>query len=260
MFNFSPPKTQAILFSMHFLSNDALKEFQKIKESMAGWADCFISYDNRDEKPIDPSILRQPHWIFTHQNLAHLSYYVKKDTPLTPGGNHWPIIRFSQEKAYDYYWNIEYDVRFMGDWKKFFSHFTNAREDFITSHIRKFKQEAYWYYWSTLSHPEIKIDQKQYLRSFNPIYRISHRALQYIDKMQKQKWCGHHEVLMPTLLFKGRFKLRDFGGCGSFVRFGERNKFYIDSKHPSLLDGSMRFRPVVESFQGFENKLVHPVK
>jgi len=151
-------------------------------------------------------------------------------------------------------------VKFIGDWKLFFSHFANAKDDFITSHIRSFRQEPYWYYWPTLFHPEKKINRLKYLRSFNPIYRISHRALEYIDKMHEDKWMGHHEVLIPTLLRKGRFKLRDFGGTGRFVRFGERNLFYIDSSSPALFDGSMRYRPEVASFQEYKNKLAHPVK
>jgi len=258
----SQPKKirQAILFAMHFPSNGALDEFQRIKESCAAWGDCLISYDNRDAKPIDPAILREAHWIFSEQELAGLGYYVPTGVPLIPGGNHWPVIRFSQHNNYDYYWNIEYDVRFAGDWKDFFSHFSKAKDDFITSHIRKYKQETYWYYWSTLSHPELKIDQKQYLRSFNPIYRISNRALQYIDQMHKQRWRGHHEALIATLLHQGRFSLRDFGGTGRFVHLGERNLFYIDSINAKLCDGSMRYRPEIESTQGYYNKLVHPVK
>jgi len=251
-------KKQAILFAMHALSSGALDEFQRIKEASSG--DCFISYDNRDGKPVDPAILREKHWIFSQEDFSYLKYYVKTEASLIPGGNHWPVIRFSQVKTYDFYWNIEYDVKFMGDWKDFFSYFLKADDDFITTHIRKYDQETYWYYWSTLSHPQETIDQGQYLRSFNPIYRISHQALQYINKMHEQKWSGHHETLIPTLLQKGGFSLRDFGGMGNFVHPGDENLFYIDSTNASLTDGSMRYRPEVILSQGYENKLVHPVK
>jgi len=257
-----PAGKQAVLFAMHQFSDKALEEFQRIKDACSGWADCFISYDNRDGRPVDQEILKCPHWTFSEKDIHDLAFLedIRRDGPLIPGHNHWPVICFGRQRNYSYYWNIEYDVRFIGDWKKFFSHFRDAGDDFITAHIRTYKEEPAWYYWPTLSSPEGNIDRRQTLRSFNPIYRISHRALQYVDRMHGHGWKGHQEALIATLLYQGGFKIRDFGGKGRFVRWGQRNLFYIDSTNVSLTDGSLRFHFEHSSFKGLKNKLVHPVK
>ena len=61
---------------------------------------------------------------------------------------------------------------------------------------------------------------------------------------------GHHEVLLPTLLYNEGFLLEDFGGEGTFVRPENKAKFYDDT--------SMRIAPVLPDDR--KNYLFHPVK
>ena len=75
------------------------------------------------------------------------------------------------------------------------------------------------------------------IRSFNPIYRISGKALAHIHRALSEKWIGHHEVLLPTLLYHQGFRLLDFGGEGEFVADGGENLFYTSDR--SNLSGSL---------------------
>ena len=171
------------------------------------------------------------------------------------------LIAFSRKHRYDYYWLIEYDVRFSGNWECFFRYFSDSQEDFLTSHIRRYAQEPDWSFWS-LDHYDEKVDLAKALRSFNPIFRISYPALDYVYQMYLKGWTGIYETLIPTLLYQGNFTLRDFGGTGDFVLAQDINRFYLDSSNCELLDGkTMRYRPSHTSLSGYPaNKLVHPVK
>lgn len=161
---------------------------------------------------------------------------------------------------YDYYWNIEYDVIFSGKWEELFENFNCRETDFIASHIERYPQHPAWYWWNSLHLAEISLSSEQLIRSFNPIYRISNKALKLLDTVLKgrENW-GHHEVLVPTVLSYYGLTLLDFGGRGEFVLPGFEERFYLmaNKGYP----GSLRDVPVIdEDEMSVENKIYHPVK
>ena len=192
--------------------------------------------------------------IITQSNYFPLGY------SLVPGNNHYPLIRFFLKYPnYDYYWCIEDDVRFSGDWNFFFESFSKIESDFISSHIHFSKNDRNWYWWKALAHPYHVIPFEERIRSFNPIYRISKQALAFIHDALQSGWCGHHEVLFASLLYNAGFDIVDFGGTGEFVLPGNENRFYIDNTD-GLQDGTMRWRPVFKEIGSEKCKLYHPVK
>jgi hypothetical protein len=202
-------------------------------------------------------------YVFTDEILVALDY-TPINNALIPGSNHFPVLQYFREfPGYDYYWIIEDDVRFTGEWKDLFSHFNAYDHDFITSHIRRFDDEPDWPWWISLSHNGQNIPRRDLLRSFNPIYRLSRRALNFIHDALTQKWIGHHEVLLPTLLNRNHYTLLDFGGEGDFVASGNANKFYTSGqldRTGSMREGTMRFRPAWTTPGDQKNKLYHPIK
>ncbi|SHE34968.1 hypothetical protein SAMN05443144_101107 [Fodinibius roseus] len=181
---------------------------------------------------------------------------------IIPGHAHFPVFAYigNNKTNADYYWVIEYDVRFSGKWSVLFDHFTQFNADFLTSHIRYFHEEPDWYWWKEMNHREITISREKRVRSFNPIYRISSEAFKFLEKAFKSGWKGHNEVLLTTLLFHHGYQLLDFGGNGDFV--SDRNKFYISrsSGQQGLSTGTMRYRPAMKTHGMRKNKLYHPVK
>ncbi|HKJ40818.1 MAG TPA: hypothetical protein VKA27_01945, partial [Sunxiuqinia sp.] len=149
---------------------------------------------------------------------------------------------------YDYYWCVEDDVRFSGDWRVLFKAFESIDSDFISSYIRTSNQEPHWPWWHALANPYQVIDFKDRVKSFNPIYRISKAALSFIHDALLSGWCGHHEILFPTLLFEAGFDVADFGGTGKFVRKGFENKFYFEQISKGSTTGTFRWRPVFTKF------------
>jgi hypothetical protein len=164
---------------------------------------------------------------------------------------------------YDYYWIIEFDVRYTGEWGSLLNSFGAFDHDLITSHIRRITEEPDMFWWTSFQHPSKTIERANYVRSFNVIYRISNRALSFIHHAQQDGWKGHQEVLIPTLLDTSGYTLLDFGGNGEFALPHLRNRFYTSG---STRDGvenpfcTMRWRPSRRRAGIHRNKIYHPVK
>ena len=166
---------------------------------------------------------------------------------------HFPVLYFFlNNQGYDYYWLVEYDVRFSGSWKYFFNSFQDVDADLITSRMWKYSDNPSWCWWKCIWHPRHFIPLEERLSSFNPVYRISNRALQHLHNSHGDGWVGHYEVVVPTLLQNSGFKLVGIGGAERFVPPDQKDKFYTPK--------TFRWRPVFKAVTGKVNKLYHPVK
>lgn len=183
---------------------------------------------------------------------------------LLPGHNHFALLRaFSSEPVHDWYWCIEYDVRFTGSWRRLFDGCAALGADFLTCHLRRYADEPHWYFWHTLGHPEDSVPLAARLRSFNVVMRFSRRALASLHDWHASGWAGHHEVLVPTLLHSRGFEVADFGGDGPFVPPGFRNRYYTSystSNGALWALGTVRFRPPRLDAGRRRETLYHPVK
>ncbi|MXV13898.1 beta-1,6-N-acetylglucosaminyltransferase [Hufsiella ginkgonis] len=202
---------------------------------------------------------------FTDSILYDLGY-IPICNRLIPGSNHFPILKFYlHHPGFDYYWYVEEDVYYNGEWCDFFRFFSSQgiETDFLASHVTDRVDIPAWYWWNTLRHPDGKQRSLDKMRSFNPIFRISNAALAFIHKMLMEGWSGHHEVLIPTLLNNGGFLIHDIGGTGKYVLPGCAGKFYTSAAPDpfgELRTGSLRFRPVITHEEIGERVLYHPVK
>lgn len=214
-------------------------------------ADVYFAYHQQgDVLPVSLQNIENL-FVFTSDVLNELGYTPIEKGKLVPGSNHFPLLKFFKEnQCYDYYWLVEDDVRFSGDWKDFFDSFASSTSDFLSSVIETKAENPNWYWWTSLKTGNEVIAEEKLLKSFNPIYRLSSQALVCIDAHLRIGWMGHYEVLLPTLLYNKGFLLEDFGGEGTFVRPENNAKFYDDT--------SMRIAPVLPDDR--KNYLFHPVK
>ena len=243
---------QTILFLSNKSNDWTLRAFRTLEQSMQmDDADVYFVYHQQGEElPVSlQSILNL--FPFTSSILQDLGYTPIEEGRLVPGSNHFPLLKFFKEhQEYDYYWMLEDDVRFNGDWKAFFDNFSDNHVDFLSSIIESKKENPNWFWWSYLKTGNESISEEQLLKSFNPIYRLSHQALLCIDEYLRNGWMGHHEILIPTLLNYRGFLIEDFGGNGSFTNEENRNRFYDKT--------SMGLNPLIPD--GRKNYLFHPVK
>lgn len=243
-------KKQAILILTNDLSKDVVKRYHEIKKATSESSDVFVLY-HANNIEITPKLEGVEIETFTDEIMSSLHYKPIRKT-LVPGSNHFPVLNFFlNHPDYVHYWCIEDDVVFKGEWSYFFKNISPDLDyDFITSHIRRNSDFPKWPWWKTLTAEGEKISRREMLNSFNPIYRISNKALQYIDGCLKGGYSGHHEVLLPTLLKKAGFKMADLGSDDNHVT-------------PALSYctlGTMRWKPVFLVAGSKKNKLYHPLK
>lgn len=242
---------QAVLYLTTKSNEWTLSSFHALEQSLQGKADVYFAYHQQgDVLPVSLQNIENL-FVFTSDVLKGLGYTPIERGKLVPGSNHFPLLKFFKEnQCYDYYWLVEDDVRFSGDWKDFFDSFASSTSDFLSSVIETKAENPTWYWWTSLKVGNEVIAEEKLLKSFNPIYRLSSQALACIDAHLRIGWMGHYEVLLPTLLYNKGFLLEDFGGEGTFVRPGNNARFYDDT--------SMRIAPVLPDNR--KNYLFHPVK
>ena len=242
---------QAVLYLTTKSNEWTLSSFHALEQSLQGKADVYFAYHQQgDVLPVSLQNIENL-FVFTSDVLKELGYTPIERGKLVPGSNHFPLLKFYKEnQGYDYYWLVEDDVRFSGEWKDFFGSFASCTSDFLASVIETKAENPTWYWWTSLKTGNEVIAEEKLLKSFNPIYRLSSQALVCIDAQLRIGWMGHYEVLLPTLLYNKGFLLEDFGGEGTFVRPENNAKFYDDT--------SMRIAPVLPDDR--KNYLFHPVK
>lgn len=241
---------QAFLIVSQNPTKRVIKLYGKIKDSVGDKGDVFLLYHNKkNTAPIMPEGINVI--TFTTDILKELQYQPIR-TKLVPGSNHFPVLEFFlKNPTYNYYWCIEDDVDFNGKWSDLFESITPwTNYDFITSHIRRHEDMPDWSWWDSYRVPGEDFNTAQLLSSFNPIYRISNHALNYIDTCLKNGYRGHHEVLLPSLLQRGGFSIADFST--------EENQ--VTPVLSFCTPRTMRWLPVYLSVGNMRNKLYHPVK
>lgn len=242
---------QAILYLTNKSNPWTLDAFYTLELSMGKDADVYYVYHQQED--VLPVSLQNVEklYVFSSDILSELGYTPLEKGKLVPGSNHFPLLKFFKENSdYDYYWLVEDDVRFSGEWNVFFDSFINNTADFLSSYIETREENPNWFWWSYLKTANDNIAESKLLKSFNPICRLSHQALVCIDEHLANGWMGHHEVLLPTLLYNRGFLLEDFGGEGSFIKEGNEHRFYDNA--------SLNFKPLLPD--GRKNYLFHPVK
>lgn len=242
---------QAVLYLTTKSNEWTLSAFYALEQSLQGMADVYFAYHQQgDVLPVSLQNVENQ-FVFTSDVLKELGYTPIERGKLVPGSNHFPLLKFYKEnQGYDYYWLVEDDVRFSGEWKDFFGSFASCTSDFLSSVIETKAENPTWCWWTCLKTGNEVIAEEKLLKSFNPIFRLSSQALVCIDAHLRIGWMGHYEVLLPTLLYNKGFLLEDFGGEGTFVRPENNAKFYDDT--------SMRIAPVLPDDR--KSYLFHPVK
>ena len=256
-----------VLLQTHYLNRTLLRMFSELSCAMPETAAIVLMHLPPDRsKP--HKLARIPHHFVTTPEIREPAYVRKSDGPgwAIWRGGHVDLIAlhfFRKYPCYAYYWIIEYDVRFSGEWRAFLTAFQDSDADLLSTSIRRASNDPNWMYWPSLHPPEgvRPLAADEMLCSFMPIYRISHRGLRLIDQAYRDGWTGHCEAVWPTVLHHSGYRLEDIGGNGEFVRPGNINRFYTNNpSDPELAPGSLVFRPVRWMPGSSRNRLWHPVK
>lgn len=247
---------EVILFLAHEVNAFTISQYILLKNASREYRKVIWLYD-ADKLPFPIEYSKEiEHYSFTIDSLNLLGFHSITDTVI-PGSNHFPLFSFFREHPeYDYYWIIEYDVFFNGEWDVFFSTFQEEPSDFITSHIKFYKEDPQWIWWDSFQQTNQAIN-KEPVKSFNPIYRLSNKGVCLLDKYLRDGNKGHHEVLIPSVLYNSGYSLFDLAtNAASCIR---------TYNSPFCSEKTMKYRPVryldrLKREGMLPNQLYHPVK
>lgn len=258
-------KKNVVLLSTHIVNDFVIQKYRKLCRNLnKGKYDIILllNMDDGYEWKVPSDII-----CFTTNcdSINELGYEPIEET-LLPGSCHFPVLRFFTDMpSYKFYWFIEYDVEYTGNWLTLMKDCdeTLIGYDFLSCYVERFdeKKNKHWTWWYRSNN--VGVTLKNCIKGFNPICRYSNEALSHIDAYQKKGFSAHSEVMITTCLYHGGFKIGDFGGVGEFVPKGYERKYYI----PDLFgfeNGTMRYRPIytIEEIEqtGLQDKLFHPIK
>lgn len=252
------PRTAFVFFS-HRFDGDIGARYERLKSAASGRGDAFIMAEAGTAVPDGWS--GEAH-LFNYPTLRKRSAKVIGDR-VVPGNCHLPAIDFAEaHPGYDYYWFIEYDVVFTGDWGVLFDAASDDDADLLVTHARNQADENVWSWWRSIQAP-VGAPSPALVRAFFPVYRISQRGVEAVATAVGAGWTGHFEGLLPTLIVAGGLRLSDIGGNGPYVPAGRHNRFYTSfSGYGGKLEalGTMRWRPPHFGPLLVRNYIYHPVK
>ena len=263
-------RREAVLYYSHFKSPAVLREVARLRDELDSRYDIFVIGYCRTPGAlagIDCVPVRE----YSQYDLAGLPYPGKapRFNPYDYTGNCdlAPMKFFLEHPDYDYYWLIEYDVRFSGAWPELFGDLSRSNADLLGTTMQTWAENPRWAHWSTLvtAHEDVPMERR--VKSFIPFCRASRALLQACDERYRRGWGGHAEVVWPTISSLAGLSLEDIGGTGNLTPPERRGRYYSNTPLEwSQFPGTFVYRP---SFADrnlfgpdcrFSGTLWHPVK
>lgn len=233
-----------VLFSCHFINSFSLSQYNKLKNELPKGYDLYWWIDNicKDKKINEIKFIEFPHYTITSKPLSRTNFFnPTKYVETYFINNEW-------FRKYDFYWVVEYDVYFSGNWGVFFYTVDKYNEDLVGSSFLMYNDNAKIHSFrdgNTFDSFKFKI------KSTLSIYRLSNRALKYISFYKKDSSlmdCNNiknylYEVYIPTLLYNKGYSLlglnaeenklelenENYRHDIDFVNFYEDTKFINDT-------------------------------
>ena len=254
------PSSKAVAFFTHVFDEAIELRYRKLKSNLDGLAQIFILAQRGTPIPREFS---GETYFFDYGGLRSEAARVIGDE-LIPGNTHLVALDFARHHpGFDYYWFVEYDVVFSGNWATLFMAVQDDRSDLLATHIRSVTEEPRWPWWSTLDLPGCPLPRPSWRRAFFPVYRISREGLGAVNERVKSGWSGHFEALVPCAIQTASLSISDLGGAGILTPEDRRHRFYSSFSSragESLNAGTLRHRPPHYFPRLRKNTIFHPVK
>ena len=199
----------AVVIRAHQVTDFFVGEFARIKAAeSAVEVDVFLSFDSPE--PIDMPGFSDVHF-FSKEDVFQRFKHFDAERPLWHNPDYVILDFYLKNPGYEYYWLIEYDVYFAGEWKDFFSRFSLNNADQITSAIKTQKDifgaqfvKPEWVWWRSLN-----FEPSNLVGCFFPINRFSNQALMTLLHEYRRDRFGYAELFVPTILLENGLVLDD---------------------------------------------------
>ena len=263
-------RREAILYLSHFCSPPVLREVARLRAELDRHYEIFVAGYCRSPGAF-AGIDTVPALEYSADEIMSLPYPAKVsrfDPDNFFGNADLPLMRFLLERPdYDYYWLIEYDVRFSGAWPQLFTDLSSSSADLLCATMQTWTENSNWAHWDTLVSAGEEVPPERRVKGFMPFLRASRALRKECDARYRRGWGGHHEVLWPTIASLAGFGLEDIGGNGHFTPAARRGRYYHKTaSERSQFPGTFVFRSSFADHNlfgpecHFKGTLWHPVK
>jgi hypothetical protein len=255
----------AVLFQTHFFDSGSARVFARLQRGLPSGFEALALVHLGLDAPVPAGLRKVPHHIVRTPELRYPPYTSKcggADWNIWNGG-HTDLIMlhfFRAHPEYDCYWMVEYDVRFSGNWRRFFDPLEAVDADFLSPVLRRRADQPGWAWWAGFA-PAVPLRPEAQLCAFMPIYRVSQAGIRAVDAAWRAGWAGHSEAVWPSAIAAAGLRLVDPGGDGPFTPPDLRHRFYSSSMQDvGLAPGTLMFKPPLYRPGSRPDMLWHPVK
>lgn len=127
---------------------------------------------------------------------------------------------YIEHNNYDYYYIIEYDVRYIGNYNDLFLNFDTNDSDLLAAYININKGKGYWSWWFKQYELSLKIlGTDVLLKSCLSFARLSNKMLDIICSYPIERNDIIYEIYWPTIAYKHGLKINTLDSCESDDEF-----------------------------------------
>lgn len=255
----------ALLFQTHYFDRASARAFGRLRRQAPPEFEAQVLIHLPPGAPVPPALASLPHHVARSDELPVADYPSKSGGPgwdLWQGGHTDLILLhfFRAHPEYERIWVVEYDVRFSGDWGRFFTACEAIDADLLVPVLRRREDDPNWAWWGTLRPPPGEPASPAFA-CFMPIYRVSRQGVLAVDAAWRAGWAGHSETIWPTAIARAGLRIADPGGHGAFTPEALHGRFYSSTlQSMGLSPGSLLFKPPLYRMGSRREMLWHPVK
>jgi len=271
----APRERASGLFLCHAPCNRVFAHYERLRTESAGLVDWTLVIDEGHLDAPRAEVGRAHPGIVMPRRFAAARAIGR----LTEGAGMMDTVIMPRVLAapHDFVWALEFDVDYSGRWSEMFRRFAGNRADVLTTTLVPRACCPDWHHWTTARAPD-EVGAANWLRSFNPILRLSRRfAAAYIEAVESAGWDGHYEFTIPTIARHLRFRIEDLArpchgvpGAMFSRALAKRGEAPLYDNTPAdryLGPGTFIFRPARPAYfherpEDFTapGRLYHPVK
>jgi len=198
----------------HVWNDTVVARFEHLKHTSGPEFDLRIVLDVSDPEAqtaceADLGAQDYARWVFPFTSPAleqALGYRMYTPGQIVPGSAHFPILAFGKQHVYDAYWVCEFDVLLKTGWREFAGLFESSTADLLCTHLTKRRHSTYWYWWYKCRfplryQPRLLWRRMDTPKAFFPIYRLSRKGLEVVDRLHRKGMRAHQEIALPTALW-----------------------------------------------------------
>lgn len=240
----------AVIYVSHYVTPGTLLEYYKIKKDLNEKKQIYWMYQGKNA----PSILKRKSIKLIRFGKRDMTRWSRamNGRGIVPGNSHVLLFKAKEKLNGEYFWFIEYDVRFKNRWGEVLNQFDKDEYDLLSSFLQIPFKDKSWEHWKSINLPYNK-----FARSFNPLCRVSRNLLSRIESLLEDGYWAHHETLLASTCYNESFGAKDIG---KILYKRKKIRLYERMKWNSAKE-SYNYRPAkVTSVFEKKNKLVHPVK